>query len=201
MPRVKIIEQGISRYPFSLISMDIAHESVSAGEEECIFITEHYPLYSAGKSFKESDFLAPPTIPTYYPRRGGRVTVHSPGQLVIYPIINIRARGIMINEYVNVLERWIVTVLNLFGIANAQSHEKIGVWVDNEKIGFIGISVQRGVTSHGLCLNVSNDLSLFDAIIPCGLSDMKITSIERILDRKIALTDVAKAFTETMPFH
>ncbi|MDR0695819.1 MAG: lipoyl(octanoyl) transferase LipB [Holosporales bacterium] len=177
--------------------MDIAHEGVVSGGEECVFITEHYPLYSAGKSFKETDFVATPVVQIYYPQRGGRVTVHSPGQLVIYPIINLRARNITISAYIRLLEGWILDVLSVFGIYHAQARSEVGVWVNEEKLGFIGVQVRNGITSHGLCLNISNDLSLFEAIIPCGLNNVKVTSMEKILGRRVALADVAKAFVDT----
>jgi lipoyl(octanoyl) transferase len=200
MPGIRFIDCGILRYPIAIIEMGTAHDEVTAGGDECVFITEHYPMYSAGKSSKAVDFLAIPTIPVYYPHRGGRVTVHSPGQLVVYPIINLRVRGIAISMYIRLLERWIIDVLSIFGIHNTQARDNVGVWVNGEKIGFIGVSVSRGVTSHGLCLNVSNDLSLFDAIVPCGLSEAKITSMEKVLHKVIAMADVADAFKDAVPF-
>ncbi|MDR0942497.1 MAG: lipoyl(octanoyl) transferase LipB [Holosporales bacterium] len=198
---VKFIEYGLSKYPIALLDMEIACESIVHGGKECVFITEHEPLYSAGKSFENKDFLTKLNFPIYYPKRGGRVTVHSPGQIVLYPIINLRKRNLNVSEYVKILENWIIEVLATFQITSRLSDDGIGVWVNDAKIGFIGIRIEKGVSSHGLCLNVSNDLSMFKAIAPCGISGLRITSINNEVSKnKVTIARVAKAFIETSPF-
>ncbi len=182
---MRFIDLGLTKYPIALLEMNIAVENVSKGGEECIFFTQHEALYSAGKSFQSQDFLNHPKIPVYYPNRGGKITVHSPGQLVIYPIINLKSRNINIHDYVVMLENWIIAVLKDCGIAGKTSDKGIGVWIDDPKIGeakigFIGIHIAHGVTSHGLCLNISNDLSFFQDIVPCGLSDSQISSLSSL---------------------
>jgi lipoyl(octanoyl) transferase len=194
------IDYGLSKYPIALLDMKVAHESVLAGGEECIFITEHEAMYSAGKSSVPTDFLESHCYKTYYPRRGGRVTVHSEGQLVIYPIINLRKRAMNVSCYVRMLENWMIDALSLLNIEANLSEEGIGVWVDRSKVGFVGINVERGVASHGFCLNISNDLSLFNAIIPCGISKLSVTSVSEILGRDIQIPDIVPLFTETTPF-
>ena len=186
-----------SRYLLSLIDMEIAHENVLNGAEECVFITEHEGVYSAGKSSENSDFLLKPNFPIYHPKRGGRVTVHSPGQIVIYPIINLKKRGITVSEYILLLENWMIEVLAKFCIKGHLSDQGIGVWAQGAKIGFVGIRIEKGVSSHGICLNVSNDLDCFDTIIPCGINNIKITSIEKIISKKIEVSEVAKEFILT----
>ncbi len=182
---MRFIDLGVTKYPVALLEMDIAVENVLNGEDECIFFTQHEALYSAGKSFRHEEFLNAPSLPVYYPNRGGKITVHSPGQIVIYPIINLKKRNINIHEYVIMLENWMIDVLKEFGIAGQKSDKGIGVWIktpnhEDAKIGFIGIHVTHGVTSHGLCLNVSNDLSLFKSILPCGFNDLLITSFSML---------------------
>jgi lipoyl(octanoyl) transferase len=197
---MRFINYGISRYTVALLEMELAKECVASGAAESVFITEHYAVCSAGKSSQKSDFLNISGIPIYYSSRGGRVTIHSPGQLVIYPIIDIKSRGISISMYVKQLEEWIKTVLRMFGINPLQKCSEIGVWVGDAKIGFVGIRVSGGITSHGLCLNISNDVSLFKSIVPCGLEGMQITSMEKILNRQIPLDDIASLFKKAVPF-
>lgn len=201
---MKFINLGLTKYPVALLEMDIAVENVQNGEEECVFFTEHEALYSAGKSYRPEEFIQPPKLPVYYPNRGGKITVHSPGQLVIYPIVNLKKRNLNIHEYVTILEKWIIDVLYEFGITGKTSDKGVGVWVEDPrlgdaKIGFIGIHVSHGVTSHGLCFNVSNELSLFVSVEPCGLSDEKVLSLST-LDISSSIRDVMAFFIFHSPW-
>ena len=203
---LRFIDLGLTKYPIALIEMDIAVENVLKGEDECIFFTEHEALYSAGKSFLKEEFIKTPKLPIYYPNRGGRITVHSPGQVVIYPIINLKKRNLNIHDYVKILENWIIEVLSDFGISGKTSDKGVGVWIEepqrgDAKIGFIGIHVTHGVTSHGICFNVSNDLSLFDSIVPCGLYQLSITSLSKSASSiKSSTFPVFAAFQRHSPF-
>jgi lipoyl(octanoyl) transferase len=181
--------------------MEIAKQAVLNGERESIFIIEHECMYSVGKSSKIEDFTKIPNIPLYYTNRGGRITVHSPGQIVIYPIINLKKRELSINNYVRILEDWMICVLEKFGLHAKKSTKGVGVWMnDVEKIGFVGIQIEHGITSHGLCLNVSNDLSLFDAIVPCGIKRIHVTSMEKALEKTPCVSDVIETFIANPPF-
>jgi lipoyl(octanoyl) transferase len=181
--------------------MDIAREAISKGAPECVFVVEHKRMYSVGKSSKTEDFTKIPNAKIYYTNRGGRITVHSQGQIVIYPIINLKKRGLNITNYVKILEDWMVRVLEKFKLHSKRSNKGIGVWISNiEKIGFIGIRVEHGITSHGLCLNVSNELALFDAIIPCGINEIQITSMMKILGKTPRINEVAEMFIANSPF-
>ncbi len=197
---MRFIRSGLTRYPISLIDMEIAHEGVKDGKEESIFIVEHEALYSAGKSFEASDFLKAPKAPIYFPSRGGRITVHSEGQIVIYPILDLFKRNLNVSQYVALLEQWIIDVLMGFGIKSERSEKGIGVFVNNQKIGFVGIKISRGITLHGLCLNVSNDLKLFEYILPCGLQNTPITSISKLLGHHVEISDVADMFERMCKF-
>jgi lipoyl(octanoyl) transferase len=196
---LRFIDYGLSKYPIAMLDMQIAHEEVAAGGDECVFMTEHEAMYSAGKSFVEEDFLRPPHYPIYYPNRGGRVTVHAGGQIVIYPIINLRRRNMSISHYVRILEDWMIEVLKMFHVDAYTSDRGIGVWTCGAKIGFIGVRVRRGVSSHGLCLNVSNDLSMFEAIVPCGITGLSITSLMEAIGRSTQMADVKAAFIKAAP--
>ncbi|MDR3030831.1 MAG: lipoyl(octanoyl) transferase LipB, partial [Holosporales bacterium] len=153
--------------------MDIAYEAGLNFGEESVFFVEHEGIYSAGKSFKAEEFLTLPQLPIYFPNRGGKITVHSRGQIVIYPIINLRKRNLNISEFIGILEKWIIDTLLDFGVYANLSTDERGVWISDEKIGFIGVSVIKGVSKHGLCLNISNDLKYFNSIIPCGIKTAK----------------------------
>jgi lipoyl(octanoyl) transferase len=196
---MKFVREGIIKYPISLIEMDIAVEMVLNGCEECVFILEHEAMYSAGKSFEQKDFVSESKLPIYYAKRGGRVTIHSPGQIVLYPILNLKKRQITVKDYVNTLEKWIITVLQKFNVNGSKDKEGMGVWANGAKIGFVGIRIEKGISSHGICINISNDLTLFDSIIPCGIDGVQITSLEKILDQKISLKEVRDTFIETSP--
>ncbi|MDR1391203.1 MAG: lipoyl(octanoyl) transferase LipB [Holosporales bacterium] len=198
--KINFINQGIIKYPIAMLDMEIACAKVIKELNECVFIVEHNPLYSAGRSFKKEDFLKDPKFPVYFPKRGGRVTVHSPGQLVVYPVINLRKRNIDISSYIKILENWMINALKELGINPERSDSNVGVWLNGEKIGFIGISVERGIASHGFCVNISNDLSMFDAIVPCGINGVKITSLEKMLDRKFDISSITNVFIKTAPF-
>ncbi|MBQ7524059.1 MAG: lipoyl(octanoyl) transferase LipB [Alphaproteobacteria bacterium] len=191
---MRFIKQVIVKYPLALLDMEIAKDAVLQGEEECVFFLQHEALYSAGKSFERRDFIAKPRYPVYFPNRGGRVTVHSPGQLVIYPIINLKKRNLNIHTFVEMLEQWMIDVLGAFGLHGSLSEKGVGVWVNGAKIGFVGLHIERGVSTHGLCFNVCNDLSLFDAIIPCGINDLKTTSLEKCTSSQVDINEVITLF-------
>jgi lipoate-protein ligase B len=187
--------------------MEIAIECVQNGADDVVFITEHPEIYTAGRSFESSDFLRNLQNQNrkreamgwriYYPNRGGRVTIHSPGQIVVYPIINLRKRGIGVIEYVRCLEDWIIRILEKFDVRSFKSEEGIGIWTDLGKIGYIGVRISKGISSHGFCININNDLSPFENIIPCGIVDAKITSLDRILGHRVSIQNVSKIVIET----
>ncbi len=162
-------------------------EKVHSGEEpNTMLMLEHPHVYTKGRLSKESDVLVPEEtlaargIPVYETDRGGQVTYHGPGQLVVYPIVNIRELGGPV-KYVRALEQVVIATLAEMGItANCESGNT-GVWTDQGKIAAIGVKISRGITFHGLSLNVNTDLSLYQNIIPCGFTDRPVTSMAAIL--------------------
>ena len=188
-----------TNYLVSLINMDIAHEAVVKGAEECVFMDEYDNVYTAGKSFEYRDIIGN-NLKIYHIGRGGRITVHSKGQIVCYPIINLRRRNINIHDFVFLLEQWMIDMLSDVGVKASRNKKGIGAWVDNSKIGFVGIRVEKGVSKHGICLNVSNDLRLFDKIIPCGLQNIKITSIEQETGNRFTSEQISHFLKSRCPF-
>ncbi|XP_019864434.1 PREDICTED: putative lipoyltransferase 2, mitochondrial isoform X1 [Amphimedon queenslandica] len=123
-------------------------------------------------------------------RRGGLITVHSVGQLVCYPVINLHKINVGVRNYVKGLEASVVRTCTEFGL-NAITNEHVGVWVGGAKVCAIGIQVSRSVSFHGLALNVCNELSWYEHIVPCGLKDKEVTTMEKILNRNIVVQDVS----------
>ena len=168
-------------------------EKVHAGAEpNTMLLLEHPHVYTKGRLSKQTDVLLPEEelakkgIPVYETDRGGQVTYHGPGQLVAYPIINLREWGGPV-KYVRALEQVVIATLAEMGItANCESGNT-GVWTDHGKIAAIGVKISRGIAFHGLALNVNTDLSLYENIIPCGIADRSVTSMAAILGEPVDL--------------
>lgn len=168
-------------------------EKVHAGAEpNTMLFLEHPHVYTKGRLSKQTDVLLPEEelakkgIPVYETDRGGQVTYHGPGQLVVYPIINLREWGGPV-KYVRALEQVVIATLAEMGItANCESGNT-GVWTDHGKIAAIGVKISRGIAFHGLALNVNTNLSLYENIIPCGIADRSVTSMAAILGEPVDL--------------
>ncbi len=169
--------------------MDALAAAVARGERpEHAWLLEHPPLITAGTSAREADLLRPDLLPVFRTGRGGQFTYHGPGQRVAYPILNLRARGRDVRRYVATLEQWIIDTLADFGISARREERLVGVWVDvparlgggMAKIAAIGVRVSRGVTRHGVALNVDPDLSHYAAIVPCGVREHGVTSMRAL---------------------
>lgn len=163
---------------------------------EVLILLEHEPVLTMGRRAGESDILAPEAllaekgIHVHKVERGGLITYHGPGQLVAYPIFNLRAMGLPVPELVYGLEEIILHTLSDFGIVAEREAGKRGVWVEREKIASIGVAVRGGVSFHGLALNYDPDLAHFDLINPCGLSGVRMTSMRKLLGRPINPSDL-----------
>lgn len=158
---------------------------------EFIVLVEHDHVYTLGKNANSSNVLnkACDIIQT---DRGGDVTYHGPGQLVAYPIINLKMRKIGVKSYVEMVEKLISDTLIHYGLESHVPSKETGVWVKDRKIASIGIHVSRGVTMHGLAININTDLSYFENIISCGIEGVKMTTVDKELGKKIAMNDIKK---------
>ena len=128
--------------------------------------------------------------------RGGDVTYHGPGQLVGYPITNIRQRGVDVHGYLRGLEATLIRALACYGISAGRDTAYTGVWVGDAKIAAIGVKISRGVTSHGFALNVNTNLAYFQGIVPCGIPDREVTSMERLLESPQDMDRVSETVIE-----
>ena len=124
--------------------------------------------------------------------RGGQVTFHGPGQLVAYPIVDLRPRGRNLHGYLRELETWLVQVCQSYGLAAHADSPHTGVWIEDRKIASIGIAARRWVSYHGIALNVAPDMSFFDLIVPCGMESVTMTSMGKELGAAPPLSDVAE---------
>ncbi len=174
---------------------------------ECVWLVQHPPLYTRGTRAEAGEIVENAPFPVLETGRGGRVTYHGPGQRIAYVMVDLRARGSDVRAFVRGLEAWIIAVLHDFGVAGETRDGRIGVWVretggQDAKIAAIGIRVRRGVTFHGVSLNLDPDLSHYDAIVPCGIRDAGVTSL-RSLGLPASMEDVDAAlmrnFTGSIP--
>lgn len=163
----------------------------SLGDE--LLLLEHEPVYTIGRtpdqsSLRDAAHLPHPLFPI---NRGGQATYHGPGQLIGYPIIDLRECGQDLHRYLRWLEALLVETLAEFGLAATTRPGLTGVWVENRKIASIGVGVRHWITMHGFALNVCGDLAPFDQIVPCGIANVAMTSIEKEIGRECSVADVA----------
>ena len=173
---------------------------------EAVALLEHTPVYTLGargnRSFllASADELARRGALVVEADRGGDVTFHGPGQLVVYPVLNVRRRGLGAAEYVRTLERVVVDALAVFGVRGERVAGRPGVWTASSaglaKIAAVGVRLRRGVSTHGLALNVDVDLAWFDAIVPCGIADAEVTTLARVLSAPPPMCAVEEAVAE-----
>jgi lipoyl(octanoyl) transferase len=174
------VEPGLTDYPTAVATMEARVTAIRDGTAlELVWLVEHPPLYTAGTSAVATDLIDPDRFPVFSTGRGGKHTYHGPGQRTVYVMLDLDARGRDIRCYVAALEKWVIAALADLGVSARIVPGKIGVWVDDAKIGAIGVRVRRWVSYHGLAINVAPDLSHFTGIVPCGLDD-PVTSLKAL---------------------
>jgi lipoyl(octanoyl) transferase len=181
------IASGLTPYDEAVAFMEARAEAIAAGEaDECVWLVEHPPIYTAGTSARDAD-LRDARFPVYRTGRGGQFTYHGPGQRVVYAMLDLRKREPDLRAFVAALETWLIGTLASFNVRGEQREDRVGVWVRRpekgaraeDKIAAIGIRVRRWVSFHGIALNVEPDLSHFSGIVPCGVAeaDFGVTSL------------------------
>lgn len=177
-------------YREALKFMGDLHKSRVEGEISDTFILlEHQPVYTLGSRGGEDNLLESHGIEVVPTDRGGDITYHGPGQIIIYPVINIKELGIGIKEYIYRLEEIIIRLLDKYGLNSGRNPLNRGVWVDNKKIASVGVRVRRGVTLHGIAVNIISDLTPFTWINPCGLTGISISSLKEEIGREIDMNE------------
>jgi lipoyl(octanoyl) transferase len=173
-------------YLEAVVAMEARAARIAAGSAaECVWLLEHPPLYSAGTSAKPADLLWPDRFPVFATGRGGQYTYHGPGQRVAYVMLHLAKRRNDLRAFVAALEAWLIGTLDAFNVRGERREDRVGVWVRRpakaegaeDKIAAIGIRVRRGVSFHGISLNVEPDLTHFAGIVPCGVPQHGVTSL------------------------
>jgi len=203
---INIIDCGLKDYQSVLTMQENAYNALLAGSgKDTVFIVEHPPVItlgartSANKLTKDADEIKKAGIEIFQIRRGGGTTAHNPGQLVVYPVINLKKRNLGVSDYVHLLEKIGIEFLAELGVNACTKKDFPGLWIngnlvspdpacpersrrsgrDSKKIASIGVQVKKWITIHGIAFNINNDLSIFDFIVPCGIDNVKMTSVEK----------------------
>ena len=186
-----IISDGLTDYRAAERWMEARVEAIAAGTaDECIWLVEHPPLYTAGTSARAEDLTDPDRFPVYQTKRGGQYTYHGPGQRVAYVMLDVGKRGRDVRCFVRDLEKWVITTLDAFNLRGEVRQGRVGVWVQRpekraqadgsvaeDKIAAIGIRLRKWISFHGISINVEPDLGHFGGIVPCGISEHGVTSL------------------------
>lgn len=186
-------------YPDALNFMEKRVADIASAEsDECIYLLEHPPLYTAGTSADEADLVDPERFPVYQAGRGGQFTYHGPGQRVAYTMLDLKERMSGkpdIRRFVWLLEEWIIRTLKHFSVQGERREGRVGIWVvaddgiREDKIAALGIRVRKWVSFHGIAINVHPDLSHFSGIVPCGIRQHGVTSLHA-LGRDVTMQEV-----------
>ena len=191
------VSEGLVPYDEGLAEMEARAAAVRAGEaDELVWLLEHPSLFTAGTSADPAELFNPLGFAVFAAGRGGRYTYHGPGQRVGYLVLDLERRGKDIRCFVHSLEGWMIAALAELGVSARREPGRIGIWTGDgpseAKIGAIGVRVRRWVTMHGFSINVAPDLSHFGGIVPCGIAEYGVTSLEKLgLDPSMELLDRA----------
>ena len=198
------VSEGLTPYPDALAEMEARAAAVREGSaSELVWLLEHPPLFTAGTSADPAELFNPMGFPVFEAGRGGRYTYHGPGQRVVYLVLDLEKRGKDIRNFVHSLEEWMIASLADLGVSARREPGRIGIWTvegaDEAKIGAIGVRVRRWVTMHGLSINVAPDLSHFGGIVPCGIAEYGVTSLDKLV-REPAMNRIDFALERNFPF-
>lgn len=173
-------EFGRVNYEVTWRAMDAFTEARDESSPDELWLVEHDAVFTLGQAGKEEHLLNTGSIPVIRCDRGGQVTYHGPGQIIIYTLIDLRRRSIGIRDFVMLLEDAVIATLARYQIEGRASRDAPGVYVDSSKIAALGLRVRRGCTFHGLALNVDMDLTPFSMINPCGYAGLNVTSTQEV---------------------
>ena len=186
-----ITSDALVPYEEAVAFMDARVAQIASGEaEECVWLLEHPPLYTAGTSAKPEDLTDPDRFPVHDSKRGGQYTYHGPGQRVAYVMLDLNRRGRDVRRFVTQLETWVIAALAEFNVSGEIREGRVGVWVPRpekaplpdgspreDKIAAIGVRLRRWISLHGISINLEPELSHFEGIIPCGITGHGVTSL------------------------
>ena len=195
---MKIKEKGLQDYNSTWQEMVSFTENRNNHTEDELWTLEHRSVFTQGLSGKSEHLLKETEIEVIKSDRGGQITYHGPGQLIVYCLIDIKRLGIGVKQMVSIIEKSIIDLLSDYSISSHKIPGAPGVYVDGSKIAALGLKVKRGKTYHGLSLNVDMNLSPYSLINPCGYKDLKITQMSNLTDNKPDLDKIKKQLTKNL---
>ena len=190
---IKVQDLGMCSYQDAWdLQKNIQARRIAGNDRDTLLLVEHEPVYTFGKNANQNHLLQhyPENVQIFNIERGGDITYHGPGQLVGSPILDLHNYKKSISWYMRSLEQVIIDTLDIWGLKALRKEGLTGVWVGDEKIAALGVRISRWVTMHGFALNVNTDLQYYDGIIPCGILEYGVTSMENLLKNKINMDDV-----------
>ena len=197
--KILIQDLGFKKYK-SVLSLQkkLQKQRIAGNINDTLILVEHEPVYTLGKNANRDYLLQgrDKSVEVYNIERGGEVTFHGPGQLVGYPILDLRNYKKSVSWYMRTLEELVIRVLKEFDIKGSRIKGLTGVWVGNKKIAAQGVRISRWVTMHGFSINVCPQLSYYDGIIPCGIFDYDVTSMEECLNKKLSIKKIKNSVSE-----
>jgi lipoyl(octanoyl) transferase len=180
------VSDQLIAYPDAVAQMEKRVAAIADGRaKELVWLLEHPSLYTAGTSAKREDLLDAARLPVFETGRGGQFTYHGPGQRVGYVMMDLRQRGNDVRRFVHDLEEWLIRTLARFNVRGERREGRVGIWVatapaKEEKIAALGIRVRRGISYHGISLNIEPELEHFAGIVPCGIAEHGVTSLAKL---------------------
>lgn len=187
---MRLLSLGTSHYRDAWAMQERVHAEVLAGADEALILVEHPPVITLGRRgeregarhlIASESTLKQMGVELVQSDRGGDITFHGPGQVVAYPIVRLNDHGLSVGGYVRRLEQVVIDALAELGVAAQRVEGCVGIWVNGEKVCALGVRVKRGVSLHGIALNVETDLRYFDLIVPCGIQGKRATSLRKLM--------------------
>ena len=206
MPPVELLlSKNLVAYPQALAFMEARVAQIRLGQAaEALWLLQHPPIFTAGTSAKAGDWLGTQPFPLYRSGRGGQYTYHGPGQRVAYLMVDLNERKRDVRAFVTALEAWVGAALGEFSLLPRSHGDRVGLWVDTPtgeaKIAAIGLRLRKWISLHGVAINVSPNLRHFDGIVPCGIADKGVTSLE-VLGLPATLADLDAALIKHFEAH
>ena len=192
---MKVVQLGLADYEPTFHAMETFTDTRHEDTEDELWVVEHPPVFTQGMAGKAEHLLVSGRIPVVKVDRGGQITYHGPGQLVVYTLIDFKRRRISVRDLVIRLENGIIATLAEYGMSAAADPKRPGVYVGGKKIASLGLRIRRGAVYHGLALNVDMDLTPFHYINPCGYAGLEMTQIADFIQPAPALSEVADKLT------
>ena len=193
---IKIKEKGLQDYTSTWQEMVSFTENRNSHTEDELWTLEHRSVFTQGLSGKPENLIKETKIEVIQSDRGGQITYHGPGQLIIYCMIDIKRLGIGVKQMVRIIEMSIMDVLSDYSIKSHNVHRAPGVYVDGSKIAALGLKVKQGKTYHGLSLNIDMNLAPYGLINPCGYKDLNVTQMSNLTDNKLELDAIKEKLTK-----